>query len=135
MARDFTLDDFRTQLVHLRKQGTPDMIFRTPGMANLKVPGEDPQVTLNRVMRIINEMTEEERATPALIDDAAAVRIASAAGAIPEEVRELLVQFEQVRDVMRLLLNLTVWQRLKFMLGWGKLPTADDGTKPADGPA
>lgn len=120
MARDFTLDDFRTQLVHLRRVGTTEMIGRTPGMAGLVPKGEDPAAALGRVLRMINEMTDDERRDPGLIDAVAEQRIAEAAGSEAPAVRLMLVQFAQVQDVMRQIAKMGLWRRIKASLGVGE---------------
>ena len=126
MADDFTLDDFRTQLDQLEKMGMEDVVRRMPGMAEVIPEGEDPKAALERVRRMIDAMTAEERHDPDRIDAEAGCRIAATSGTQPEEVARLLVQFERIRDLMRRMAKMSLWQRLKLVMGFGKLPGPDD---------
>ncbi|HVK08255.1 MAG TPA: hypothetical protein VM597_05700 [Gemmataceae bacterium] len=122
MNKDFTLDDFRMHFENIQKMGMKDMIRRMPGLADMIPEGEDPDPALRRVKAMIDAMTAEERANPARIDAPARERIAGAAGVEPEEVGQFLKQFEMVRSLMRTMMNISVWQRIKMVTGLGRFP-------------
>src|SRR5436305_5828026 len=98
---NFTLDDFRKQFEMIAKMGMKDLISRMPGMADMIPEGEDPEEALKRVRGMIDSMTVNERADPAIIDRPRRRRIAAGAGVRPHEVKQFLHQFGQVRGLMR----------------------------------
>jgi signal recognition particle subunit SRP54 len=126
MSPDFTLDDFREQFDQIEKTGAKDATRRMPGMSEMALEAETPEESVKRVRRMLDAMTPEERHDPDRIDDAARLRIATTAGTEPEDVTQLLSQFAQVRDLMRQLAGLSFWQRLKLVLGFGKMPKSGD---------
>src|SRR3954463_1597206 len=98
---DLTLQDFRNQFAQLHKMGMKDLISRMPGMSEMIPEGEDPEVALKRVQGMIDAMTAEERRDPDLIDQSRRRRIAAGSGCEPQEVKQFLAQFSQVRTLMR----------------------------------
>ena len=126
MANDFTLDDFRRQLDQIEKMRMQETVRRIPGMDEVIPEGEDPKVALKRTRAIIDAMTPEDRRDPSLIDAEAGCRIAADSGTQPEEVARLLVQFEQVRELMKRMAEMSLWQRLKMVTGFGKWPRPGD---------
>lgn len=126
MAQDFTLDDFRKQFAQFAKPGMKDMIARMPGMAGMILEGEDPDAALGRIERMIDAMTEDERRDPDTIDEGRRSRIAAVSDTQPHEVEEFLAQFREVRTVMRQMANMSFWQRLKLVAGFGKHPGLGD---------
>ena len=127
MARDFTLDDFQAQIARLLKVGMRDMIGRMPGIAEMVPAGEDPEAAVERIQRMIGAMTEEERRDPDRIDHTARLRIAASSGTELQEVEQFLAQFDRVRALMRQMADMSAWQRIKMVLGFGKLPGQDGG--------
>ena len=117
MNKDFTLDDFRKHFDNMQKAGLKDTVRRMPGMADMIPEGEDPDFALRRVTGMIDAMTAEERADPDRIDEAARERIAAAAGVRPGDVGQFLKQFEMVRELMRRMASMSVWQRIRMVLG------------------
>jgi signal recognition particle subunit SRP54 len=67
-------------------------------------------------------MTDEERKDPDSITSSSVSRIAESSGTQPREVEEFLGQFQQVRTLMRRMASMSVWERLKMVMGFGKLP-------------
>jgi len=116
-GRRFTLDVFRMHFQNIQKMGMKDMIGRMPGMAELILEGEDPEVALRAISRMIDAMTAEERADSDLIDAGRRVQIAEAANVRPEEVGEFLKQFDMVRALMDQMMSMSVCQRIKMVLG------------------
>lgn len=128
MQKDFTLDDFRKQIEAISKMGSPDMIRRMPGLSDMIPEGEHPKVAIKRVESMIDAMTAEERHDPSLIDSAAQRRIAAASGTQPFEVQRFLDQFDEVRAMMQQMANMSLWQRIKLVLGFSPFPRRGEGS-------
>jgi signal recognition particle subunit SRP54 len=116
----FTLDDFRKQFEQVAKLGMKDLIGRMPGMSEMIPEGEDPEVALKRVQGMIDGMTKKERNNPDIIDQSRRRRIAEGSGIQPHEVKQFLVQFDQVRMLMKQMSEMSMLQRMKMMMGMGK---------------
>jgi signal recognition particle subunit SRP54 len=127
VAKDFTLDDFRRQMDQIQRMGMKDLLGRLPGTSEMVSGDEDPDVALNRIRQIIGAMTAEERSNPDIIDSSRRSRIATSSGTQPSDVEEFLAQFGQVRALMRQMASMSLWQRIKMILGFGKLPRPDAG--------
>jgi hypothetical protein len=119
---DYTFNDFRKQLDNFQRMGFGHQIDRVPGMAGSNPDGADPDAALDRVRAMIDAMTADERAHPDRIDPAAASRIAAEAGTEPADVDDLVRRFGEVRVVMRRLAKLSVWERIKLVLGLSRFP-------------
>jgi len=123
----FTLDDFRVHFQNIQKMGMKDMIGRMPGMAEMIPEGEDPEVALKRVQGMIDSMTKKERHDPDVIDAGRRRRIAAGAGVQPHEVSQFLKQFDTVRALMKQMMSMSVWQRIKMVTGLSKAGAFDPG--------
>jgi signal recognition particle subunit SRP54 len=62
---------------------------------------------------MIDSMTKEERRNPDLIDMSRRRRIAAGSGTEPQDVKQFLNQFQQVRTLMRQMAQMSVWDRIK----------------------
>ncbi|MCS7046783.1 MAG: signal recognition particle protein, partial [Gemmataceae bacterium] len=117
----FTLDDFRKQFEAMAKVGgMREIISQMPGMSELIPEGEDPDAAIKRIKGMVDSMTKEERRNPEIIDLSRRRRIARGSGTEPHEVKQFLSQFEQMRTIMRQMANMSLWQRLKMVVGMGK---------------
>ncbi len=118
---DFTLDDFRGQFEQMQAMGMKKMMGMIPGMDGmLEDFGEDPEAAVRRVQGMIDGMTREERRNPDIIDLSRRRRIAAGSGVEPHEVKKFVDQFGQVRTLMRQMMNMSMWQRLKMVSGLSK---------------
>jgi len=113
---DFTLQDFRDQLITIKKMGPLEQILgMLPGMGGLKeLAASREQVDekqLARVEAIINSMTPKERRNHQLINGSRRKRIAKGSGTSVEEVNRLLKQFVQMKKMLK---------QLGGMVGLGK---------------
>jgi signal recognition particle subunit SRP54 len=122
MSDDFTLDDFWLHFQNIQKMGMKDLIGRMPGMAEFIPEGEDSEVALKRVQGMIDSMTKKERKDPDMIDASRRGRIAAGAGVQPRDVAQFLIQFDQVRALMKQMMSMSVWQRIKMMVGFRPFP-------------
>jgi signal recognition particle subunit SRP54 len=113
---DFTLEDFRDQLITIKKMGPLEQILgMLPGLGGLKeLAASREQVDekqLARVEAIINSMTPKERRNHQLINGSRRKRIAKGSGTSVEEVNRLLKQFVQMKKMLK---------QLGGMVGLGK---------------
>jgi signal recognition particle subunit SRP54 len=114
---------------NIQKMGMKDMIGRMPGMADMIPEGEDPEVALKRVQGMIDSMTKKERNDPDIIDAGRRRRIAAGAGVEPQEVSQFLKQFDTVRALMKQMMSMSVWQRIKMVTGLTKAGAFDPGAE------
>ena len=122
MRADFTLDDFRAQLQQIVRTDARGPLDRMPGTSEMVLDAEEPNAAMRRVVRMIDAMTPKERRDPDRIDETARLRIAAASGTEPRDVEQLLLQFAQVRECVQQIARMGFWQRLKLVLGFGRLP-------------
>lgn len=99
----FTLSDFLEQLRQVRQMGPLDQLLEMiPGFSKVRASGlvvDEKQ--LGRIEAMIQSMTAQERAAPAIIDGSRRRRIARGSGATVQEVNRLLKQFEEARRLLR----------------------------------
>lgn len=100
----FTLEDFRDQMVQIRKMGSlSDLLKMIPGVGsnkhfkNLKVDDRE----LVRIEAIINSMTPDERQRHAIINGSRRKRIAGGSGTSIQDVNRLLKNYTQVMKMMK----------------------------------
>lgn len=118
---DFTLDDFRKQFEQMAKMGgMRELIGQMPGMGDMIPEGEDPDEAVKRIQGMVDSMTKEERRNPDVIDLSRRRRIAEGSGTEPHEIKQFLGQFDQMRTIMRQMANMSMFQRLKMVMGLGK---------------
>ena len=103
---DFTLEDFRDQLLTIKKMGPIEQILgMIPGMGNLKELAANREKVddkqLGRVEAIINSMTPKERRNHQLISGSRRKRIAKGSGTSVEEINRLLKQFVQMKKMLK----------------------------------
>ncbi len=116
---DFTLDDFRKQFEQLKKIGSMKESLRNiPGVGEMIPEDEDPDAAFERIERMIDAMTEEERRNPDSIDLSRRQRIAIESGTEPEEVERFLEHFKQLRTVMRSMAEMSLWRRIRPLCGF-----------------
>jgi signal recognition particle subunit SRP54 len=119
-GKDFDLEDFRMQLVQMKKMG---------GLSSLadKLPAQLTQMAqaspdlqekaLKRTQGIIDSMTAQERRKPEILKASRKRRIAAGAGVQVQEVNRLLTQFEQMRKMMKMMRGGNLQKMLRNMKG------------------
>ncbi len=118
---NFTLDDFRKQFATMAKMGgIKEMMGMMPGMSEIIPEGEDPEAAVTRIQGMIDSMTKAERTDPDIIDLSRRRRIAMGSGTQPHEIKQFLNQFDHVRTIMRQMANMSIFDRLKMVMGMGK---------------
>jgi signal recognition particle subunit SRP54 len=100
----FTLDDFRDQLVQLRKMGSfNDLLKMIPGMAQLKQMKnlQVDEKEFIRIEAIIDSMTPQEKRNHSIINGSRRRRIAKGSGTQVQDVNKLLKNYTQVLKMMK----------------------------------
>jgi len=100
----FTLEDFRDQMVQIRKMGSlTDLIKMIPGMGQLKQLKnlEVDEKEFVRIEAIINSMTPVERRQHAMINGSRRKRIAQGSGTSVQDINKLLKNYTQVLKMMK----------------------------------
>jgi signal recognition particle subunit SRP54 len=100
----FTLEDFRDQMVQIRKMGSMgDIMKMIPGMGKLKQM-KNMDVDENEFVRIeaiINSMTPREREQHTLINGSRRKRIAKGSGTRVQDVNRLLKNYTQLLKMLK----------------------------------
>ncbi len=122
-SASFTLDDFLEQLRQVRKMGPLDELLgmlpganKIKGLQNLQI--DEKQIA--HVEAIILSMTKEERENPEIINASRKKRIARGSGRPVQEVNRLLKQFNEMKKMMKQMMNMQKKGRRKK--GAFKLP-------------
>ncbi|MFP4031872.1 MAG: signal recognition particle protein [Desulfococcaceae bacterium] len=100
----FTLEDFRDQMVQIRKMGSlGEILGMIPGMSKIKGMKnmEVDEGELKRIEAIINSMTPEERTRHAIINGSRRKRIARGSGTQVQDVNRLLKNYTQVMKMIK----------------------------------
>ncbi|HWR97717.1 MAG TPA: signal recognition particle protein [Candidatus Methanoperedens sp.] len=106
---EFDLEDFRQQLLQVRKMGSLASIMKMlPGAGRLKLDdAELDEKQLVRVDAIISSMTPHERRKPQIIAASRRLRIAKGSGTTVSDVNRLLKQFTQAQRMMKQVSKMT----------------------------
>jgi len=119
----FTLADFKEQMEQMSKMGgMAGLIDKLPGMGQVPdaVKAQVGDKEVGRLIAIVNSMTPQERAFPAMIKGSRKRRIAAGSGTQVQDVNKLLKQFTQMQKVMK---KMKGGGMAKMMRGMkGKLP-------------
>jgi signal recognition particle subunit SRP54 len=127
---NFTLDDFRKHFETMKQMGNMrELMAAMPGMSDMIPEGEDPEAAVGRMQGIIDSMTKEERRNPDVIDISRRRRIAAGSGTEPQEIKQFLVNFDQVRSLMTKIAKMTIWERVKMITGLGQQGAFLPGSK------
>jgi len=100
----FTLEDFRDQMVQIRKMGSfSDLIGMLPGVGNMKQLKnlQVDEKEFVRIEAIINSMTPNERRTHTMVNGSRRKRIANGSGTTIQDVNKLLKNYSQVLKLMK----------------------------------
>ncbi|MFW6131971.1 MAG: signal recognition particle protein [Candidatus Aminicenantaceae bacterium] len=102
--QEFTLQDFKEQMVKMKKMGSLSQILKMmpssgpfKQVSNLKI--DDKKMI--HFEAIIDSMTEEERENPKIINGSRRVRIARGSGRTVAEVNQLVKQFSEMKKMMK----------------------------------
>jgi signal recognition particle subunit SRP54 len=100
----FTLEDFRDQMVQIRKMGSmSELIKMIPGMSKMKqlknMEVDDKELV--KIEAIINSMTPQERRQHTLIKGSRRKRIAKGSGTSVQDINNLLKNYNQVMKMIK----------------------------------
>ncbi len=125
LSGKFTLIDMREQMEALTKMGPLSKVMEmVPGMSGMMKKGqvEETQNRLEKFKVLMNSMTKEELENPKIIKRSRINRIAKGSGSDPQEIRDLLKQYNQSRKMMSNLGgNRRMQQRMMKQFGKGDL--------------
>jgi signal recognition particle subunit SRP54 len=124
-GKGFDLEDFREQMLQMEKMGgIGGLVDKLPGMGNLseKVLSQVGDQQSRRVVAIINSMTPQERAHPAVIRGSRKKRIAMGSGTQVQDVNRLLKQFGQMQKMMKKMGNKKSMMRMMGQMRKGGMP-------------
>ena len=98
----FDFNDFLSQLAQIKKMGSmKDLMGMIPGMDKAMKGVEISDDAFKPIEAMINSMTPEERANPALLNGSRKARIAKGAGVDIVALNRFLKQFDQTAKMMR----------------------------------
>ncbi|MFF2965085.1 signal recognition particle protein, partial [Streptomyces sp. NPDC057963] len=101
-GKDFTLDDFLSQMEQVRKMGSiSKLLGMLPGMGQIKdqINNIDER-DVDRAAAVIKSMTPGERAEPTIINGSRRARIAKGSGVEVSVVKNLVERFFDARKMM-----------------------------------
>jgi signal recognition particle subunit SRP54 len=121
----FNMNDLRMQLDQMLKMGGMQSVMgMMPGMAKMSKQAEEAGFNdqmLRRQIALINSMTKQERANPAILQASRKKRIAAGAGLDVSDLNKLLKQHRQMADMMKVMGKRGMLkQAMAGMLGKGK---------------
>ncbi|HTQ27831.1 MAG TPA: signal recognition particle protein [Puia sp.] len=100
----FDFEDFKQQLQQIKKMGNiRDLLGMIPGAGKAIKDVDISDDSFKGIEAIINSMTPHERANPDVIDASRRKRIASGSGKDLNEINAFLKQFEQMKQMMKMM--------------------------------
>jgi signal recognition particle subunit SRP54 len=109
----FDFEDFKQQLQQIKKMGNiKDLLGMIPGVGKAVKDIDISDDSFKGVEAIINSMTPFERANPDVIDQNRRKRIAGGSGKDLTEINAFLKQFEQMKQMMKMMNKLPLGGRL-----------------------
>ncbi len=131
----FTLGDFRDMMQKLRKPGLmTKMLTLMPGMGDLSkmMANADSEKEMKRLTGIVDSMTPDERKNPKMIDPSRKKRIAEGCGVLPNQVSDLVKQFEMLAPMLQMATSGNMSDKMK-MLQQMQGMMANNPNNPLDG--
>jgi signal recognition particle subunit SRP54 len=119
-GKGFDLEDFKQQIAQMKKMGgVASLLDKLPaqlaGQIDPAKLQDDRQ--MRRIEGIINAMTPQERANPAILKASRKRRIAAGAGVPVQAVNQLLSQFEQMQKMMKMMKGGNMARMMRNMKG------------------
>ncbi len=128
----FDLDDFRQQIVQMKKMGSVrELMGKIPGLNQMPVDLDelDADGEVKRIQGIIDSMTPEERRNPSRIDISRRRRIAVGSGVDPTDVSSLVKQFDAMASVVKQMAQMTMLDKIRALSGLGRAGAFNPGAK------
>jgi signal recognition particle subunit SRP54 len=102
LSGDFTLDDFVSQIRLVRKMGPlGELMEKFPLFGELPEGFQFDDAALGKIVAMVDSMTRSERQRPDVLDGSRVKRVARGSGRSEKEVRDLLTQYNTMRNVMK----------------------------------
>ncbi len=118
---EFGFDDFLKQIQQIKKMGNiKDLMGMIPGMGKMVKDADIDNESFKSIEAIIYSMTPEERRNPKIINSSRKKRIARGSGTSIQEVNQLLKQFGQMRNMMRMMQKGGGMKNMMRMFGGGR---------------
>ena len=102
---EFTLEDYKSQIKKIKKMGMNKIMAMMPGVPAELKNAEIDERQIDRIEAIINSMTAKERRDTSILNASRRKRIATGSGTQVSEVNKVVNQYEQMRKVMKDMLN------------------------------
>src|SRR5581483_7574789 len=100
----FDFEDFKQQLEQIKKMGNlKDLMGMIPGVGKAIKDVDISDDAFKGIEAMINSMTPYERANPDVINPSRRNRIAKGSGKDIAEVNAFMKQFEQMKDMMKMM--------------------------------
>ena len=129
----FDLDDFRKQIVNMKKMGSMrDLMSKIPGLNQMgldELGGIDADEEIKRIQGIIDSMTPDERSDPSLIDISRRRRIAAGSGVDPADVSGLVKQFDAMAAVVKQMAQMTMLDKIRTLTGLGRAAASNPAAR------
>jgi signal recognition particle subunit SRP54 len=109
----FDFEDFKQQLEQIKKMGNiKDLLGMIPGVGKAVKDIDISDNSFKGIEAIINSMTPYERANPDVINQSRRARIARGSGKDIQEINAFIKQFEQMKDMMKMMNKMPMGARL-----------------------
>jgi signal recognition particle subunit SRP54 len=128
----FDLDDFRQQIVQMKKMGSvKELMGKIPGLNQMadQLEGMDADAEVKRIQGIIDSMTPDERRDPHRIDISRRRRIAAGSGVDPADVSGLVKQFDAMAAFVKQMSQMTMMDKIRSLAGLGRAGAFAPGAK------
>ena len=100
----FTFEDFLIQFEQIGKMGSlADIVSMIPGAGSKFKVGDVDETKIKKYKAIIQSMTKKERLNPDLIKASNRKRIAQGSATTIQDVNQLMKQFEQTKQMMKMM--------------------------------
>jgi signal recognition particle subunit SRP54 len=129
---EFSLEDFKNQLEKFAKPGLMTKLLGfMPGMGQITemLAGADTEGETRKLIGIINSMTQAERRNPKIIEPSRRMRIAKGAGVQPQEVNQLVKQYETMKPLVTGMAGKGMGDKMKMINEMRKSGMLDPGAK------
>jgi signal recognition particle subunit SRP54 len=103
-ANKFDFDDFKNQLEQIKRMGNlKDLLGMIPGIGKAVKDIDISDDAFKGIEAMIGSMTPHERKDPDIIDQRRRTRIAKGSGKELSEVNAFMKQFDQMKDMMKMM--------------------------------
>lgn len=117
----FDFEDFKQQLDQIKKMGNiKDLLGMIPGVGKAVKDIDISDDAFKGIEAMINSMTPFERSNPDTINPSRRLRIAKGAGKDIADVNAFMKQFEQMKDMMKMMNKMPMGGKMPGMGGFGR---------------